>query len=49
MRQCAYFHQFPLSTKNDRSDKSRQKGDQRNYADENNCGSSFLFAHAFSS
>jgi hypothetical protein len=94
MRQCAYFHRFPLSTKNggrlaktarperhtcllhsprdnhrsgqshrrchhdaclseyrllrNSGDKSRQKGDQRNYADENNCGSSFLFAHAFS-
>src|SRR5215813_1994626 len=48
MWQCAYLHQFPLVTKN-RNDKSRQKGDQRNYADENNFGSFFLFAHVFSS
>jgi len=34
-------------TKNS-SDKSRQKGDQRNYANENYFGSSFLFAHVFS-
>src|SRR5262245_31033761 len=47
MRQCAYLHQFPLVTKN-RSDKGRQKGDQRNYANENHCGSFFLFAHVFS-
>jgi hypothetical protein len=48
MRQRAYFHQFPLVTKN-RSDKSRKKGGERNYADENHCGSFFLFAHVFSS
>jgi hypothetical protein len=31
-----------------RGDKRRQSGDQRNQANESDCGSSFLFAHVFS-